>query len=75
VRADAPVRVSALVHVAAARRGRRLPTTDTGPTSNCSLNLDPGGGFPPQYFGYGCTGSEMGHLWYTELLNRRGASR
>jgi hypothetical protein len=54
--------------------GWRLPTTNTGPSSNCDsvvLNV-PGGSFPPQYFGLNCTGSEMGHAWYTELGNTAG---
>jgi hypothetical protein len=39
--------------------GWRLPTTNTGPSSNCSNSFDPGGGFPLHY-GFDCTGSEMG---------------
>lgn len=53
--------------------GWRLPTTNTGPSSNCDSFLDPGGGLPPQYFGFNCTGSEMGHIWYTELGNVAGS--
>jgi hypothetical protein len=45
----------------------RLPTTDTTASSNCDSNLDPGGGFPLQYFGFNCTGSEMGHMFYNEF--------
>jgi hypothetical protein len=39
----------------------RLPMT-TQPDPSCSTQHDPGGGFPLQGFGFGCTGSEMGHL-------------
>jgi len=39
----------------------RLPTT-LQPDPNCGTQHDPGGGFPLQGFGHGCTGSEMGHL-------------
>jgi PEP-CTERM motif len=53
--------------------GWRLPTANTGPSSNCSDSLDPGGGFPLQYYGLNCTGSEMGHIWYTELGNTAGS--
>jgi hypothetical protein len=48
----------------------RLPTANTGPSSNCTSSFTPVG--PVQYYGYGCTGSEMGHLWYTELGNTAG---
>jgi hypothetical protein len=44
-----------------------LPMPDTGPSSNCSLNYDPGGGFPLQYYSLNCTGSEMGHHFYNAL--------
>jgi hypothetical protein len=53
--------------------GWRLPTTNTGPSSNCTSSFNPGGGFPEQYFGFNCTGSEMGHIWYTELGNVAGS--
>lgn len=53
--------------------GWRLPTTNTGSSSACGSSSDPGGGFPTQYYGLGCTGSEMGHLWYTALGNTAGA--
>ena len=39
----------------------RLPTT-LQPDPSCETQHDPGGGFPLQGFGHGCTGSEMGHL-------------
>jgi hypothetical protein len=49
----------------------RLPTT-TQPDPSCSEQYDPGGGFPILGYGYNCTGSEMGHLYYTELGNSSG---
>ncbi len=49
----------------------RLPTTFQ-PDSSCSSQYNPGGGFPIQGYGYNCTGSEMGHLYYTELGNSAG---
>lgn len=52
----------------------RLPTTNTGPTSNCSSNFNPGGGFPQQYFGFNCTGSEMGHMFYNNMGATSGSS-
>jgi hypothetical protein len=42
--------------------------------SNCSNSFDPGGGFPLQYYGFDCTGSEMGHMGYTELGKIAGSS-
>jgi hypothetical protein len=42
----------------------RLPTTNTTASSNCGANFNPGGGFPQQYSGLNCTGSEMGHMFY-----------
>ena len=42
----------------------RLPTTNTTASSNCGDNLNPGGGFPQQYVGFNCTGSEMDHGFY-----------
>jgi hypothetical protein len=51
--------------------GWALPTIDAGDTS-CSENFNPGGGYPTQYFGYNCTGSAMGYLYYTELSNLAG---
>lgn len=47
----------------------RLPTT-TQPDSSCGDQEDPGGGFPIQGYGYNCTGSELGHLFFTELGNK-----
>lgn len=45
----------------------RLPRTNTGPSSNCDFSFTPGGGFPQQYDGYNCTGSEMGHMFYNNM--------
>ena len=44
----------------------RLPTV-MQPDTACSDTFDPGGAQPLQYYGYGCTGSEMGHLFYSDL--------
>ncbi|MFY7866356.1 MAG: DUF1566 domain-containing protein [Roseateles sp.] len=52
----------------------RLANTDTTASSNCSNNSNPGGGFAQQYYGYGCTGSEMGHLFYEALGGKQGQS-
>ena len=52
----------------------RLPTTNTTASSNCSSNFNPGGGFPQQYFGTDCTGSEMGHMFYSEFGAIAGSS-
>ncbi|MCC6544648.1 MAG: hypothetical protein IT392_09125 [Nitrospirae bacterium] len=49
----------------------RLPTT-LQPDSSCYSQYDSGGFFPVQGYGYNCTGSEMGHLYYTELGNTAG---
>jgi hypothetical protein len=51
--------------------GWALPTIDTGDTS-CSANFNFGGLYPNQYFGFNCTGSAMGYLYYTELGNPAG---
>jgi hypothetical protein len=48
--------------------GWRLPNT-AQPDPTCSSPFDPGGGFPTQYEGFDCTGSEMGYLFYNELGN------
>lgn len=34
---------------------------DPGDT-NCSDNFDPGGGLPLEYYGFGCTGNELGYV-------------
>jgi len=52
----------------------RLPTTNTTASSNCSGNFNPGGGFPQQYFGFNCTGSELGHMFYNEFGATAGQS-
>ncbi len=50
----------------------RMPTT-TQPDPDCTSQYDPPiGRLPPQSSGYNCTGSEMGHLYYTELGNTAG---
>ncbi len=46
----------------------RLPTV-VQPDAACSLSFDAGGSIGIQSFEFNCTGSEMGHLWYTELGN------
>jgi hypothetical protein len=45
----------------------RLPTTNTGPSSNCSSSFDPGAPYAVQYYGLRCTGSEMGNLFINLL--------
>ena len=52
----------------------RLPNTNTTASSNCAVNVNPGGGFAQQYYGYNCTGSEMGHLFYNALGGEAGQS-
>jgi hypothetical protein len=44
----------------------RLPTLNPL-DSTCSDNFSPGGGFPQMYYGFNCTGSELSHLFVTEL--------
>jgi len=51
--------------------GWRLPTT-LQPDATCDVQYDAGAPFGIQSYGYSCTGSEMGHLWYTELGNTAG---
>ena len=46
----------------------RLPDT-TQPDPTCSHTVAPWNGFPAQNLGLHCLGSEMGHLWYSELSN------
>jgi len=49
--------------------GWMLPAFDSS-DGNCSnFDLVPP---PPQHYGYNCTGSAMGYLWYTELGNTQG---
>jgi hypothetical protein len=51
----------------------RLPTLNAADTS-CSANFNPGGGFPTQYFGTGCTGGELSGLFVTDLGNKANES-
>ena len=51
----------------------RLPTMNPADTT-CSSNFNPGGGFPTQYFGTGCTGGELSGLFVTDLGNKAGES-
>lgn len=44
----------------------RLPTT-LQPDANCSNSFDPGAPHGIQSFGSGCTGSELGHMFYNNL--------
>lgn len=46
----------------------RLPTV-VQPDATCTDSFDAGGTIGVQSFGGNCTGSEMGHLFYTELGN------
>lgn len=50
--------------------GWRLPATPQ-PDPSCAAQLNPGG-FPPQGYGFNCTGSEMGHLFYLALGGKAG---
>lgn len=43
----------------------RLPVTNTTVSSNCGSNFSLGGA--PSYWGFGCTGSELGHMFYTNF--------
>lgn len=51
----------------------RLPTLNPSDTS-CSNNFDLGGSFGLQYFGTGCTGGELSHLFVTDLGNQANTS-
>lgn len=51
----------------------RLPTLNPADTT-CSDNFNPGGGFPNQYYGYGCTGGELSGLFGTDLGNKANES-
>lgn len=51
----------------------RLPTLNPSDTT-CSLNFNPGGGWPLQYYGYNCTGGELSHLFVSDLGNKAGES-
>ncbi len=51
----------------------RLPTTGQ-PDASCSATYEPGFGYPTQYLGFNCTGSEMGHIFYADLGGNAGES-
>lgn len=51
----------------------RLPNV-LQPDLSCSHNHDPGDGSGVQSGGYGCVGSEMGHLFYLDLGGKAGES-
>jgi hypothetical protein len=51
----------------------RLPTLNPADTT-CSNNFNPGGGFPNQYYGTGCTGGELSGLFVTDLGNKANES-
>jgi hypothetical protein len=51
--------------------GWRLPAT-AEPDASCGLHISSGGRFPFQGYGYSCTNSEMGHLYYVALGNAAG---
>ena len=51
--------------------GWRLPST-TQPDASCDDQYDLGGGSPLYGYGYHCTGSELGHLYYVALGNPVG---
>jgi hypothetical protein len=51
----------------------RLPLT-AQPDTTCSNTYEPGGGFPTQYYGDNCTGSELGDLFYNKLGGNQSES-
>jgi hypothetical protein len=51
----------------------RLPTLNPSDTT-CSTKHNPGGGFPPQYYGFNCTGGELSHLFVSDLGNKANES-
>lgn len=51
----------------------RLPTT-AQPDASCDSVSDPGGGHALQSYGYGCTGGEIGYLFYNHLGGVAGQS-
>jgi len=51
----------------------RLPTT-LQPDSSCGSQFDAGSPYGVQSFGFNCTGSEIGHLFYVELGGTAGSS-
>ena len=52
----------------------RLPTLNPSSDTSCSNTVNPGGGFPLQYYGYNCSGGELSGLFVTELGNQAGES-
>ena len=51
----------------------RLPILSM-PDVTCSIQLPLAGGYPTQSYGFGCLGSEIGHLWYEVLRNSAGST-
>ncbi|TXT22904.1 MAG: hypothetical protein FD134_2361 [Gallionellaceae bacterium] len=51
----------------------RLPAT-LQPDASCGSQYNAGAPYGTQFYGYNCTGSEMGHLFYTELGGTAGSS-
>jgi len=51
----------------------RLPDT-LQPDPSCGLSFDAGVPYGVQSYGYNCTGSEMGYLFYTDLGGSAGSS-
>lgn len=51
----------------------RLPTLNPSDTT-CSDSFNPGGVFPPQYYGFNCTGGELSGLFVTDLGNKANES-
>jgi hypothetical protein len=51
----------------------RLPTT-LQPDASCSNSYDAGAPYGVQSYGYKCLGSELGHLFYSELSGTAGSS-
>ena len=47
----------------------RLPTLNPADTT-CGDSFNPGGSFPVQYYGFGCTGGELSGLFVTDLGNK-----
>ncbi len=51
----------------------RLPTLNPKDTT-CSSNFDAGGGLGLQYYGTGCTGGELSHLFVSDFDNMANSS-
>lgn len=51
----------------------RLPTT-LQPDASCDVSYDAGPPYGVQSYAYNCTGSELGHLFYSELSGAAGWS-